>query len=130
MKQLNAVKFFVLALCLAGQLSCRSTQQSPAKTVINEDTTAGVRGTNIVNLVVLAGGQPVKAVHLTVLNGKGAVVANGTTNESGEFFRDLVPGSYKVKVDWQGKTVEHVVQVVRANTQKVDLDINAPSGQL
>jgi hypothetical protein len=90
---------------------------------VEQDETAGVRGTQIVKFVVLSEGKRIEGAHITVLNAHGKSEGDGTTDDWGEFHVGLAQAHYKVSIDWQGKRVVRQVNVDAA-TQSVDLKLD------
>ncbi len=89
---------------------------------IEQDATAGVRGTQIVRFAVTLGGKPIEGAHITVLNQQGKSEGDGKTDDWGEFHVGLSQQQYKVTVEWRAKT--YIQQItIQPQTQSVDVKI-------
>jgi hypothetical protein len=98
----------------------RPTRPSHEKPLIDTDSTTGVRGTQVVLVVVSAKEKVVAGAKVLVLRGNGGVESAGSTDDWGEYHISLAPGRYLIKVSWQGRDLSRSVQV-QSNTQKIDL---------
>jgi hypothetical protein len=105
--------------------TAQAKPEPSAQPLIDEDSTAGVRGTQFVDFVVLSGGKPVQSANVTVMDAKGNVKGAGNTNDWGEFHAGLRYGSYKVKTTAQGQTTEQNVKIDE-KTQEIELKLEAP----
>jgi hypothetical protein len=92
---------------------------------VDQDSPAGVRGSQNIKLFVSLAGKPVESAHLTVRSIAGKVEAKGRTDNWGELHASLNPGHYKVTIDSKGKTVMKYI-TINQNSEEVDLKLDAP----
>jgi len=108
-----------------------ATSQSQSKSapasesLIDEDSTAGVRGNQTVTIVVFNAGKPVQSAQITVTDTKGNTQAIGNSDDWGEFKPTLPYGKYKVKAAAQGQAVEQQILINEKKTE-IDLKLDAP----
>jgi hypothetical protein len=104
------------------------SQPGPApvsESLIDQDTTAGVRGNPIVTIVVFNAGKPVQSAQITVTDAKGKTQATGISDDWGEFKSALPYGKYKVKATAQRQTIEQRI-LINEKTPEIDLKLDAP----
>ncbi len=89
---------------------------------IEEDETAGVRGTQFVNFVVTSAGKPVEGARVSLVNTKGRSAGAGETDDWGQFHTSLAEGSYKVTLTWSGRASTQKIKV-DSGTSKVELSL-------
>ena len=97
-----------------------------AEPPVDEDDTAGVRGTQTVDFVVTSAGKPAEGAELRILNPRGKLEASGKTDDWGEFHPALTPGTFTITTTWQGNHTTRTIKV-DATTQKIPLRLGSPT---
>jgi hypothetical protein len=102
------------------QPAINPSRPSYEKQLIDTESTTGVRGAQVVLVVVSAKEKVAEGAKILVLKGNGGVESTGSTNNWGEFHTSLAPGLYQIKVSWRGKNLSRNVRV-KSDTEEIDL---------
>jgi len=113
------------AAATAAPSTSNRVSASHKKPLINADSTAGVRGAQMVTFVVTADTKAVQGATVLVEAAESKVKEKSTTNDWGEYHTSLAPGSYRIKVNWRDRKLSRTVQI-DADTQEIDLKLDSP----
>ncbi len=89
---------------------------------VEQNDTAGVRGTQTVDFAVSSAGKPAQGAEIRITNRRGKLEGEGKSDDWGEFHTALSPGSYTVSTAWQGKSATRPI-TIDASTQRIPLSV-------